>query len=498
MNETSTAESNQQQLPIAEHNKPVAMGAKNWFLVWALGMAGQLCWCVENTWFANYLYADFGYYVEIVTAMTIMSALATTFSTFLFGTLSDRIGKRKPFIVFGYLAWGVATLFYGLTHLYADAIISKVWVIGIIIVMTDTVMSFLGSAGNDSGFNAWCSDMLNDKNRGGIGMALAAQPVLGTLIGTVVGGMIIDMPIFTDNGADVGGGYMAFFIIMGVMVIIFGIIAQFTMKDSPRCHVNKQGGFWHQFASVFNFKEFFKHKELVAVNLCVTIYFIGFNCYFIHIMNWLSFTLGFGADSAGLLFGIPLFVAAVATIGLVPLINRDKSPIVALGAIICAVVGCLMIFFFVGDGSNLDPTQLICGPNIVLIVAILLIGLGYVGSIQTYMVWMKKLYPQDQRGQFEGIRILFFVLFPMVAGPLIADPIIRATGRVENINLVEGVSVAQNLPTHWLFLAAAIITLFTLVPLFFATKRHNARISSPAQEMPAEVQTTEQNGNNEE
>ncbi len=455
--------------------KQKGIGARNWTLIWLLGMAGQLCWCVENNWFANYLYAQFPETVDtiagsqIVTMMTIFSALATTFSTFFFGTWSDRIGSRKPFIAFGYLAWGLFTVVYGLTNLYAKFIAGNFVVIGIIIVATDTIMSFFGSAGNDSGFNAWCSDMLTDKNRGQIGMALASQPVLGTLIGTVLGGAIVGMAIFTDNGKNVGGGYMVFFAVMGVLVMIMGAVSLFTVKDAPHLKPNKQGSFWRQFASVFNFKEFFKRRELVLVNVTVTVFFIGFNCYFVHIMNYLNYTLGFSTGDASLMLGIPLIIATLCTIPLIPLINKNKSPYVGLGAIISAVLGCMIIFLFVQDAAELGlktgERTFDLMRDWVPALGMLLIGIGYVASIQTYMVWQKKLYPEGQRGQFEGIRILFFVLFPMVAGPLVAQPI---------INAVSGGN--SSLPPSELFLAAAIITALAVIPLFFASKEHSKRI----------------------
>ncbi|MDD3831241.1 MAG: MFS transporter [Clostridia bacterium] len=472
---------------VVQHEGKV--GAKNWLLIWKLGMAGQLCWCVENTWFANYLYAEFGYFVGIVTLMTIFSALATTFSTFFFGTWSDRLGTRKPFIAFGYIAWGIFTIVFGLTNIYAGSIKASanpvLWA-GIVVVLTDTVMSFFGSAGNDSGFNAWCSDMLNDRNRGQIGMALASQPVLGTLIGTVLGGAVIEMAVFTNNGTNVGGGFMAFFVIMGVFVILAGVLALFTVKDVQRLQPVKKGTFWQHFATAFNFREFIKRKELLWINITVTVYFIGFNCYFVHIMNWLTYTLGFDAGASGLILGIPLIIAVLCTVPLIALINRNKSPLVATVAIIMAVVGCLVVYFGVGNGNTLNRTNWLSPQNWAVFIGILLVGIGYVASMQTYMVWQKKLYPDDQRGQFEGIRILFFVLFPMVAGPLIANPIIRATGSVENMVLY-GREIEQHLPTKALFLAAAIITLFALVPLYFAVRQHNIRLGLGKYKQPQDI-----------
>ena len=35
-----------------------------------------------------------------------VSAVVSTFCTFLIGTASDRLGRRRPFIAFGYILWG--------------------------------------------------------------------------------------------------------------------------------------------------------------------------------------------------------------------------------------------------------------------------------------------------------------------------------------------------------------------------------------------------------
>lgn len=37
--------------------KEKKQGAKFWFLVWGLGIAGQICWNMENQWFNTFVYA---------------------------------------------------------------------------------------------------------------------------------------------------------------------------------------------------------------------------------------------------------------------------------------------------------------------------------------------------------------------------------------------------------------------------------------------------------
>ena len=72
-----------------------------WVLVWGLGIIGQLCWNIENQWFNTFVYAKIAKDPTIISWMVAVSAIATTISTFLFGTLSDRKGMRKPFMAIG-------------------------------------------------------------------------------------------------------------------------------------------------------------------------------------------------------------------------------------------------------------------------------------------------------------------------------------------------------------------------------------------------------------
>ena len=163
------------------------IGALNWTLLLVIGFSAQIAWVIENTWFATFLYSDFGAQLGVVTAMTICSATATTFSALFFGTLSDRIGSRKKLIAWGSILWGIFTIAFGLTHYLRDSIYNDVMLVGVTIVAADTIMSFFGSMANDAGYNAWYADMMDDSNSGQIGAVAATLPVIGTLVGTLVG-----------------------------------------------------------------------------------------------------------------------------------------------------------------------------------------------------------------------------------------------------------------------------------------------------------------------
>ena len=112
----------------------------------------------------------------------------------MFGTLSDRMGKRKRFVSVGYILWGITTIIFGLTEFIRQSNIgSIVFVSAFLVVLTDAIMSFFGSMGNDSGYSTWLNDHTNEENKGKIGAVLAALPVFGTVVGTVLGGMLVNV-----------------------------------------------------------------------------------------------------------------------------------------------------------------------------------------------------------------------------------------------------------------------------------------------------------------
>lgn len=429
--------------------KKARSGFGMWLLVWGLGLAGQICWNMENQWFNTFVYAKIGKDPSIITGMLICSAAATTFATFFFGTWADRTGKRRKFISWGYILWGIFTIAFGLTEFISKELYL---LMAVSVVLADTVMSFFGSMGNDAGFNTWTNDIMTDKNRGGIGAALATQPVLGTILGTVVGGMLVGE---NDN-------YMRLFIVMGVLVIVFGVISMVTLNKNDDVEPSVNGGFWKQFFSVFNFKRFFALKELVLVHVAIAIFFIGFNVYFAYIGNYLIYYLGYSPDMMGIIEAVPLVLAMLAAIPIGILINKNKHPFICIAAILINIIG-LMILYPV-KAADVDPTSIF---NLRIWLGIFVVGVGYIGILQTTKVWAKQLYPRNAKGQFEGIWILFFVLIPMIGGSLIGQAVVKTSGETF-VNEASGLT--EYVPNGNVFLVGAAVIVFSLIPILLTIR----------------------------
>lgn len=426
-----------------------------WGFVWALGLAGQLCWNMENQWFNTFVYEKIAKDPTIISWMVAISATATTISTFVTGTATDRRGRRRLAVSIGYILWGIFTILFGTTEFImkgaGSGTGSVLMTAGVAVVAADAIMSFFGSMGNDSGFNAWMNDHMNERNKGQIGAALATQPIIGTIVGTVAGGMLIG----SENN------YMRLFVVMGAFVICCGIFSLVFMKDAPDLEPHIEGSFWQQFASVFNFKKYFSLKELVWVNLTLSAYFIAFNMYFTHLGNYMIYYLGFTADMMGFMEGIGLILAMLLVFPATKLINEGRHVPIAFASIFFNIAGLLVLGFFVRP-ENVNTGSIF---NPVMLIGVFLIGVGYVVFLQTVSVWAKGLYPKEAKGQFEGIRILFFVLIPMVVAPLIANPIIKKNGEIIN-----EYGLKEYLPTEVLFMVGAGVSLITFIPLIMAAR----------------------------
>ena len=401
-------------------------------------MAGQLCWNVENAWFNTFIYAKIAPNPDIISWMVGVSATVTTFATFLIGTMGDRRGKRKPFIAIGYILWGIFTITFGVSEFLP---INSVFAAGCFVVAMDAIMSFFGSVGYDSGFSAWTTDISNESNRGRVGGAFATMPVLATIFGSVVSGIIIDQLDF-----------FAFFIIIGGLVSVIGVYSLFMLKDAPTLRAKRDPkGFWHQFFSVFNYRTVNENKELFWVFIIMMVYFIGFNVYFPYINIYFVNYLGMDYTLTGMVQGLSLLSAVLLTIPAARLIDRGRNTRVIAIALLINVIGLSMISL---------STQLIS-----LALGMLLTGAGYVVILQTLTAWYKNLYPEEQRGQFEGIKQLFFVCIPMIIGPLISNLIIKNYGIYAVVDGQEGM-----IPNEILFAISAVLTLATFLPLLPAGK----------------------------
>ena len=209
------------------------LGGRTWFNMILFGLMGQLAWNVENMYFNTFLFNKVGGTTRDINIMVAASAATAVITTFVMGALSDRVGKRKPFICAGYILWGVSVMAFAFisrentARILPGAEAARIVAVTVsMVVIMDCVMTFMGSTCNDAAFNAWLTDVTDNTNRGRMESVNAILPLAATVVVTVGFGM----------GAT-ALGYPACFIGLGVLVILCGVLGLFTIKDAP--HVRK-------------------------------------------------------------------------------------------------------------------------------------------------------------------------------------------------------------------------------------------------------------------
>ena len=190
--------------------------------------------------------------------------------------------------------------------------------------------------------------------------------------------------------------------------------------------------------------------------------------------NWLIYDIGFTSGNMGLVEGIALLFAVLMTIPFAKMINNEKIPQVSLIAVLCNAIGLILTFFFVKSPEDVNGEVLLSAKNIPIFICIFLIGVGYVLITQTGMIWIRGLFPEENRGQLEGLRCVSFTLVPMLLGTLIGNAIIKHTPQVDIKYDVYGHVI--DVPQENLYLIAGGMVLLTLIPLYFAAKEYKKRV----------------------
>lgn len=444
------------------------LGGRIWFNIVLFGFVGQIAWSVENMFFNTFLYNSIykgasqdavNGSVDVMSAISLMVALSAAtavITTFLAGTWSDKIGKRKQIICIGYILWGIVTASFGLIsreHTAAlfglqDEIVILTATVIIVIIM-DCLMTFVGSAGNDAAFNAWVTDVTSTKNRATVESVLALLPLLAT-------GLVMGL-----SGAVVGIGYDVFFLALGGFVTLCGIICCFTLKDKKIEPVKKSGSYWKDLFYGFKPSVVKENKKLYLSLTAVCISSTAFQVFFPFIFIYLGNVLNFNLDSV--LASLTPAVIAIAAVVLIltitlliftgKLIDRFGKEKFVIFAVLLYFAGLVAAGF-----AKTSTTFLICA--IPALGGWALFSIAMNAAVRDFM-------PAGKVGAFQGIRMIFFVLLPMVIGPYIGNLVCR----ISAVTYTNEYGVVTSAPGSVMFFASAVVAIFILIPVLVLRKK---------------------------
>lgn len=441
----------------------------NWFTITLFCFMGGIAWNTENMYFNTFIYnsvyagasqaAVEGTMAPTtaVSRMVALSAIAAVVTTFVMGTLSDKLKNRKLFISAGYVLWGFVTALFGfitkenvagIFNLSNETQIlsTTVWCV----ILMDIVMTFMGSTSNDAAFQAWVTDISTPRQR-------PAIETLLSVVGTISSFAVTGVGSFAQAGTI---SYKLFFMVLGVVVSACGVAGFFLIKEPPKT-VEKadNSNYWADLFYGFRPSVIKNNPRLYLALSAFGLSVVSFQVFYPYLLVYLQYVvLPANGGIKGVLTPSVIITAVIVIVAIIvgvtfllKLSSKNKGLCLAP----CALLMTLGLFFL---STSIDiHVMLICVVPVVLGNAIINIMLGAA---------VKDFIPEGKAGLFQGIRMIFVVLIPMVVGPVLGDIASRNAASYANES---GTDVI--VPSKDMFLIAAIVCALSLIPLYFLIKK---------------------------
>ena len=451
----------------------------NWFNVCLFCLIGGIAWNLENMYFNTFLYNEI--YATAtkeavlgtmepstaVSRMVALSAVTAVITTFIMGTFSDRMKNRKVFISIGYILWGGITATFGfitkenISAIFglSDAVQILTCTVWAVIVM-DMVMTFMGSTSNDSAFNAWVTDITTPTTRPKVETAF-------TIVGFVAMGIVMGAGTVTQSGRV---SYKLFFGVLGLLVAVAGVIGLFTLKEPQ--HVvkeKKKTSYWADLFYGFKPSVIKENSTLYLILAAMSLFNCAFQVFFPYLIVYLQYVVLenpvnkelFGSSLPSVIV-VGVIAVAILLAGVIFLMKvAAKKKLLAFFPAVAALILGLIIL---STSNNMY----------VMLAGIAPTFIGYLVLTIQFGASIRDFTPPEKTGLFQGIRMIFFVLIPMVVGPAIGDYACRSAGATytqENIIAGEKVITELAVPDAKMFLYSAVVAALVFIPLIVLKKK---------------------------
>lgn len=378
------------------------------------GLMGQVAWVVENMYFNVFIYKMFNASAGDIATMVMASAVVAALTTIIMGALSDKLGKRKAFMSYGYLIWGISIITFAYIRL-----------ITLTIVM-DCVMTFFGSSANDAAYNAWLTDKGDKDNRGIIEGFNSMMPLISILI--VFGG-------FMSFNLDEMSSWKMIYYIIGIITTLIGILGFFIIEDNKDLK-KADAPILDTIAYSFKTKTIKSNYNLYLVLLAFAIFGISIQVFMPYLIIYYEKTLQIA--NYVLIMAPAIILAAVVTVFYGKVFDKKGFRYALRWPLLMLIVGYLFLYFF---------------NNIILVfIGSLFMMSGYLCGMSVFGAQIRTLIPLNKAGQFQGVRIICQVLIPGIIGPFIGKSILKNAQIIINSDGTESF-----LPNANIFLAALVV-----------------------------------------
>ncbi len=445
------------------------LSKRSWFTICLFSFMGGIAWNIENMYFNTFLYNSvYANASEVAMAgsmapttaisrMVALSAIAAVLTTFIMGTLSDKMKNRKFFISVGYILWGIVTALFGfitrdniasLLGLTDEVVIltSTVWVV----IVMDVIMTFMGSTSNDAAFNAWVTDITTPKIRPTIETAL-------TFVGFLSVAAVMGIGSLAQSGTVT---YQAFFLVLGLIVALCGVAGLFLIKNPeyPSKENEVSSSYWADLFYGFRPSVIKNNSRLYLTLFAIGFSSIAYQVFFPYLLVYLQYVV-IPDNGDNLITTSVIITAALVIVALIAafvILLKVSAKNKAYGLVPCMILqtaGLLLL------STSTDIKVILIGV-VPTLVGNLVMGIQLNAAIKDFI-------PKGKAGLFQGIRMIFTVLLPMVIGPALGDLACRNSA----VTYANEYGVETIVPSSSMFLYAAIVSVFVVIPMIFLIKK---------------------------
>ena len=448
------------------------LSGRIWFNLFLFNLIGGIAWNLENMYFNTFLYnsvyagasqsalAGTMAPTTAISRMVALSAITAVLTTFVMGTFSDRLRNRKVFISIGYIVWGAVTALFGfitrdnIAAIFGltDAVQILTFTVWAVIIM-DMIMTFMGSTSNDSAFNAWVTDVTTTSTRPKVETAFL-------FVGFLSMAVVMGVGSFAQAGTV---SYKVFFGGLGLLVVVSGIIGLFSLKEPEHKEPKeKNTSYWADLLYGFKPSVIKENSQLYLILASVCIFNIAFQVFFPYLFVYLQYVVLADTQNSALLSPISPALIIVAVIAIAAIIAgivilmklSDKNKFLGfIPGVILLIVG----LFILSTGTSLYTILVGIAPTLV----------GYLVLTIQLNAAIRDFTPPEKTGLFQGIRMIFVVLLPMVVGPAIGDIACRNAGATYTNEF----GVETIVPDATMFIYSAIVAILVFVPLLLLKKK---------------------------
>ena len=407
-----------------------------WVTVILFSLIGQVAWVVENMYFNVFIYNMFGASAEDISLMVGASSVAATLTTLLVGALSDKVGKRKIFITGGYILWGVSILGFALVRtdvigaIFPTATSVSAICITIAIIL-DCVMTFFGSSANDACFNAWLTDVTEEKSRGAVEGVNAMMPLMAILV--VFGG-------FMAFDLREQSSWVTIFMVIGIVVIIVGVLSIFLVKDDVKM-VEGENSYFKNI--IYGFR-----PSVIKANPVLYLTIIAFAIFGISIQVFMPYLILYYEVSLGMADYVFIMAPAIIIAGIVTAVyGRYYDKVGFVGSIIPSLISLSAGYVVLSIFTD----------TVLVFVGSLLMMIGYLTGMAVFGAMIRDNTPIGKVGVFQGLRIVGQVLIPGIIGPMIGAMLLA------NADTIVGSDGVTNfVPNQSIFVGALVVVVLVV------------------------------------